>query len=190
MRTAVFYTSWTNIQSDQLLANGLPYTANIGDGRDFGWEVEAAIQPNARWSFNGNLTLAEPELVRLDPAFPAVVDHGLPGAPRLAFGVTGRYEQPISPSLSATARADFNYVGGSRLAFDAGTAPSMGEYGLGRFSVGLNAPRWRLTAFAERAFGRQADTFAYGNPFTLRTSRQVTPARPPTVGLALSAHFD
>ena len=190
VRTAVFYTTWTNIQSDQLLANGLPFTANIGDGRDYGWEVEAAVQPDERWSFNANLTLAEPELVRVDPAFPAVAGHGLPGAPRLSFGVTGRYERPIGPSLSAVARADFSYVGGSRLAFEAGTAPSMGEYGVGRLSVGLNARRWRLTAFAETAFGRKADTFAYGNPFTLRTRRQVTPARPPTVGLALSAHFD
>ena len=33
------------------------------------------------------------------------------------------------------------------------------------------------------------DTFAYGNPFTLRRSHQITPLRPRTAGLELTRSF-
>jgi hypothetical protein len=33
------------------------------------------------------------------------------------------------------------------------------------------------------------DTFAYGNPFTLRRSRQITPLRPRTAGMQLMRSF-
>ncbi len=43
LRTALFHDVWTDIQTDQYLSSGLSYTANVGDGRNTGLEVEATV---------------------------------------------------------------------------------------------------------------------------------------------------
>ena len=188
LRAALYRMVWTDIQSDQLQADGLPFTANIGDGRDTGAELESSYQPDDRWLFSLAVALAHPQLVRPNPqlTFDA---HGLPGAPKLTVSGALGYNRPIGAGLSLRLRADLAYIGASRLAFDAGSVRRMGDYGVGDLSASLVSRRWRLTAFFDRTVGEEPDTFAYGNPFTVRAIPQGTPARPATVGLQFSENF-
>ncbi|MGA0600648.1 TonB-dependent receptor [Caulobacter sp. KR2-114] len=188
LRAAVFYSRWSNVQSDLPLRSGLPFTANLGDARNVGVELEAAYSVGGlRLRVNG--ALDRPELVRLNPGFPTIQHSGLPGVPRTSVGADLRYAQPIGQGLTATFNAQYAYVGVSRLTFDASTAPAQGGFSTGRISLGLSNDHWSVTAFVDNPANSIGNTFAYGNPFTLRRAAQVTPQRPRTAGVELQRAF-
>ncbi len=65
----------------------------------------------------------------------------------------------------------------------------MGGYYTGKLSAQVMTDRWRAAAFVSNPWNSSSDTFAYGNPFSFGQVRQVTPQRPRTWSLALSANF-
>lgn len=188
VRAAGFYTLWKNIQSDLPLRSGLPFTANIGDGRNVGLEIEASYALDG-FRLRGNAMFDRPQLVRLNPGFPTIQHSGLPGVPRLSVGADLRYAHAIGKGMTAVLNAQYAYVGVSRLTFDASTAPSQGGFSTGKVSLGLNAGPWSATAFVDNPANSVGNTFAYGNPFTLRRALQVTPQRPRTAGVEVSRTF-
>lgn len=183
LRAAAFQASWKDIQSDELLSSGLPFTANIGDGRNLGLEFEGSYRLGDL-RLGANLLLNAPELEKANPAFPARRDVNLAGVPHRAGGVTGHYEWPLGSDLDLELDGRYAYVGHSRLTFDATTAPLMGAYATGRLAVSLVAKGWRGTLALDNPFNARGDSFAYGNPFSLRTTEQITPLRPPTLSLS------
>jgi outer membrane receptor protein involved in Fe transport len=188
VRATAFYAVWNNIQSDQLLPSGLPYTANIGDGRNFGVEFEVAYAVDG---LELRLTglIDEPELVRRAAPFPSMPHSGLPGAPRGSVGAAIHYQPDVPWRYRPFFDASVDYVGQSRLTFDAQTSRRMGDYARSRLTGGIDAGTWRLAAFVDNPLGVTGDTFAYGNPFTLRHTRQITPLPPRTGGLQLTRTF-
>ena len=188
IRAVAFYAVWDNIQSDQLLPSGLVYTANIGDGRNVGVEGELAY---ALGDFDLRVAsmLDEPELTRHALAFPTLVHSGLPGAPRGSVGTALHYQRrgdgPVRPFFDAAV----DYVGQSRLNFDARLSRRMGDYTVARLTGGADDGDWRIAAFLDNPLAVTGNTFAYGNPFTLRQTRQITPLQPRTAGLQLTRAF-
>lgn len=184
LRAAAFQASWKNIQSDQLLPSGLPYTANLGDGRNLGIEFEGSyLQGGLR--LDASFLLNKPELESVNPAFPGRRDLGLAGAPRGSASLSARYERPMGNGLRISLDSRLAYVGQSRLSFDAATAPTMGDYFAARAGLSLSTERWDLGVAVDNPFGSAGDTFAYGNPFTLKSMRQTTPQRPRSVSVSL-----
>jgi len=64
----------------------------------------------------------------------------------------------------------------------------MGEYAV--FAAAATARRgpWSLTARIDNLFDIAGDSFAFGNPFSIRLGPQYTPLRPRT--LSVSAGFE
>ncbi|MBC7668223.1 MAG: TonB-dependent receptor [Gemmatimonadaceae bacterium] len=188
LRATVFQASWKVIQSDELLPPGLPYTANIGDGRNLGLEFEGAYRV-AGLRLNANLLFNAPELEKANPTFPARKDVSLAGVPHSAGGVTAHYDWSLGSDLTLELDGRYAYVGHSHLTFDATTAPLMGGYATGRLAVGLATRRWRTTLALDNPTDTRGDTFAYGNPFSLRSTDQITPLRPRTVSLSVRVAY-
>jgi len=188
MRAALFQAHWENIQTDQLLPSGLPFTANIGDGHNRGLEVEAVYRRGGL-RLDGNLLVSDPELDRAAPEFLGLADVGLPGVPRLLAGAAARYEWGGDEGAGRFVSLEASYVGSSTLAFDAAVQPKMGDYWTTRLAGGLVGDRWRITVYAENLLNSAGDTFAYGNPFSVRLVDQETPQRPPTLGVILTRDF-
>lgn len=184
LRSALFQSVWKNIQSDQLLASGLPFTANIGDGRNTGLEFEGGYSAG-ELLLRGDFLINAPELSRANPAFPARADLGLAGVPGASAGASAHYAWRLPPGCRLEIDGRYAYVGASHLTFDAVTSPRMGGYSTGRIAAALADDRWRLTLAVDNPADARGDTFAYGNPFTLRTTRQLTPLRPRTISLSL-----
>jgi iron complex outermembrane receptor protein len=65
----------------------------------------------------------------------------------------------------------------------------MGGYFTGRLTAGVKNPGWRLLLVLDNPANTQGDTFAFGNPFSFGQVRQITPLRPRTLSLSLSANF-
>ncbi len=188
-RTAAFYDIWKDIQTDQYFRSGLSYTTNIGDGRNYGIETELVFAPTERLSIQANALFNEPKLTSTAVAALSRPDIGLPGVPDVSFSGLAVYQRPLTARLSLILTGEVGYVGRSRLTFDPTLSPQMGGYGTGRLSVQLKTRAWRLAVFVDNPANVAGDTFAYGNPFSFGQVRQVTPQRPRTVSLALSAEF-
>lgn len=187
-RAAVFQADWKDIQADLVLPSGLPFTANLGDGRSRGVEVEARYT-HRRLSIAGNLVRQEPELLRPETGLAARRDSGLPGVPNLSYAAVATYEAPVSADWTVELNASYAYVGRSRLTFDAETRPSMGGYGNLRFAATLRSDALSVGLFVDNALDRRGDTLAFGNPFSLRTTSQTTPQQPRTIGVRASHSF-
>jgi outer membrane receptor protein involved in Fe transport len=187
-RAAIFHAIWNDIQSDELLASGLPFTANIGDGANQGFEFEGAFRTGAL-RLGAALLLNHPELDKANPAFPARSELGLAGVPRVSGSLTAHYAWDLGGARSLSLDARYAYVGPSHLTFDARTSPRMGGYRTGRIAATLSRPKWSLTLAVENPTDTIGNTFAYGNPFTLRTTTQTTPLRPRSVSLRVERQF-
>ncbi len=186
LRVAGFYMVWNSVQSDQLLPNGLPYTTNLGDGRDFGSEFEADVRPDDHWRVQANATLSEPDLTHPNPAFAAAPENGLPGAASFSGAVVVSYARRLPRGLTLRLMSAYGWVGASRLTLDATTSAVMGNYGYSRFGAQLEGGRWTTSLFLQAPLTGLGDTFAYGNPFSFRYFPQTTPQRPTTVTWTVS----
>jgi len=148
-----------------------------------------AVYHRGRLRLDGNLLVGDPELDRAEPDFAGLAGGGLPGVPRVLAGAGARYEWGGDAGLGKFVSFEASYVGSSILAFDAATRPKMGDYWTTRLAGGLVADQWRATVYAENLLNSAGDTFAYGNPFSLRFIDQQTPQRPLTVGVILTRDF-
>jgi iron complex outermembrane receptor protein len=187
LRSALFYNVWRDIQTDQFLNSGLSYTANAGDGKNLGFETEAEMQITRAWSMKVNVLVDQPLLTNPSPGFTAGVH--LPGVPDLLAGGRTDYQFPLPMGLTGVVSADARYVGRSQLTFNPSITAPMGGYVLARLSAQIIGDRWRLAAFISNPTNASGNTFSYGNPFNFQQVREVTPQRPRSVRLLLSADF-
>lgn len=187
-RAALFQAKWINVQTDEFLDVGLPYTDNLGQGRNKGLELEA-IYVTGRLHLGAQLTLNDPERTSAAAGVEGPADSPLDGVSRVSGGVEIHYEHPLKDGLTTAFDARYAYVGPSRLTFHAVAAPSMGDYGAGRAAAALYTDRWRVSVFVDNPANSRGDTFAYGNPFAQGATRQITPQRPITVGMGLELRF-
>jgi iron complex outermembrane receptor protein len=189
LRAALFYDDWRQIQTDQYFASGLSYTANIGDGRNRGLELEAAWRATSHLTLSGNALFNGPKLTHIEPGYGIADTAALPGVPDVAFGSLVTYQRALTAATSLLLTAETGYIGRSRLTFDPRYSPSMGGYYTGKLSAQVLTGRYRAAVFVSNPWNSSSDTFAYGNPFSFGQVRQVTPQRPRTWSLALSANF-
>ncbi|MDR3508882.1 MAG: TonB-dependent receptor [Caulobacteraceae bacterium] len=189
LTSSLFYDDWTNIQTDQFMSSGLSYTANAGDGRNYGLETELAFRPTDNLTFEANALLDQPELTRPRPGFAFGAHTGLPGVPDASAGVRATYQWTIGANLTATASVEAQYIGRSNVTFNPSLAPTMGGYVMDRINTQLIGKGWRLGVDILNPTGERGDTFAYGNPFNFRKIAESTPQRPRTVRMTLSLDF-
>ncbi len=187
VRLAAFLAQWNNIQADRLLPTGLPFTANVGDGQSNGLELETAWKHKG-WSVEADLSLSNPELTHPDPSFPTPADRHLPGVAGVMVSTQLRRDWKAK-DLNLFWSAQAGYVGKSTLTFDATTAPAMGGYWTSRLAAGAGKGPWRLTGYIDNPLASHGDTFAYGNPFRIRTTAESTPQAPPSAGVTLTRGF-
>lgn len=188
LRTAGFYNAWKNIQTDQFMVSGLSYTANAGDGRNIGLETEALVSLTPRWTLQANALVDQPELQKPNAGFTAGVP--LPGVPDVLAGARTEYRFPLPWwGLNGLVFADARYVGRSQLTFNPLIVAPMGGYVLASLSAQVSYKRWRLSAFLSNPTNAAGNTFSYGNPFNFQQVREVTPQRPRTLRILLSAEF-
>jgi outer membrane receptor protein involved in Fe transport len=189
INSSVFYDMWNNIQTDQYRPSGVPYTINAGDARVLGMETEVAARAGGfTVQVNGRVSA-----VRISDAnsdFTARVVNALPGAPAFSGGALLSYEQALIGDWTLRLVGQFTYVGPSRVTFDA-SQPKTGGFVRTKLSAevfGALAGRpVGLQVYALNPLDSFSDTFAFGNPFNPGLVRQITPQRPVTVGITLSA---
>jgi outer membrane receptor protein involved in Fe transport len=188
-RVAVFYATWESVQSDQYLPDGTAYTTNIGNGANWGIEAEAAFRVSGRLDLRAAALIDDPEITKLNLAFSTRKDADLPGVSRTSasFGIDYHRELPWGPALRLQGQA--SYVGPSYLTFDADKAHRMGESLSLRGIASLSTPDWTLSATLDNPLNSHPNSFSFGNPFLIARDQIVTPPRPRTLSVRLTARF-
>jgi iron complex outermembrane recepter protein len=178
------HSSWRGIQADLLGSNGLPYTDNIGHGSIAGIEVTLAWQPVAALSVATALFVNDSALRSRSTAAAS-----LPNIPKLgAFGGLF-WTTPLQGHRKLELGASARYTGVSRL----GTVPPLileqGETLQADLKAALVFDPWRISVECSNLLNAGGNEFSYGNPFSVRQGKQVTPQQPRTVRLGLSYSF-
>jgi iron complex outermembrane receptor protein len=188
-RAAVFYATWESVQSDQYLADGTAYTANIGNGANRGIEAEAAFRVSERLDLRAAGLLNNPEVTKLNLAFSTRKDAALPGVSRASASLGLDYHLDLAAGPTLRIQGQASYVGSSYLTFDADKAHQMGEYLSLRGVASLTTPGWTLSATLDNPLNSHANSFSFGNPYLITRDQIVTPPRPRTLSLRLTARF-
>ncbi len=199
INTALSYDFWRDLQTDQFRPSGIPYTTNAGDARILGVETEVTFR--APYGFSAQLSgnLSRTRTLNANPDFLArLVDgldvpggitrlaNSLPGAPSISGGALLSYERQVFGDWTMRLVGQATYVGSSRISFDQITPKTTG-YTRGKLSAELSGDGFGVQVYVVNPLNDYGDTFAFGNPFNPQRTRQITPLRPVTVGLTLSA---
>lgn len=185
LSASLYHTRWDEIQSDYLLSNGLVSTRNAGRGAIFGGEI------TTQWTIGNGFTLSaggSAQSARLTRAADGVEldDRRLPIAPTLTGRIALAKSFMLSGDWHGQAAIQANYIGKARLSFDDDLDRSMGNYTVASANAELSRAAWTLGVRMDNLLDVRGDSFAFGNPFSIRAARQYTPLRPRTLMLSVA----
>lgn len=183
-----FHSMWRDIQSDYLQADGLIATRNAGTASSTGIDASFEWRPQSGWQLAGGFTLQRPRLVRASDGSELPVDRRLPVVPDIAARLSLTHEIEvgqwrIDPYIAA------NLTGASRLSFDEGLDRPMEGYVAARAGVAGEIGSLTIRLDVNNLLDARSDTFAFGNPFSVRTFNQYTPMRPRMATISVSRRF-
>jgi outer membrane receptor protein involved in Fe transport len=186
LNAGAYYTYWHAVQSDYLLADGLISTRNAGNARIVGGDASIDWSIARRWTLSAGINAEQAELISTpqgvhldDLRLPVAPDVTLRGQVGYRFALGGWTMRLIGQG---------NYVGSARLSFDPDLDRHMGQYAVVAAAATAQRGPLSVTARLDNLFDIAGDSFAFGNPFSIRLGPQYTPLRPRT--LTLSIGFD
>lgn len=186
---SVAIAQWSDIQSDLIDSAGLPYSANIGDGRVATFEIQGRWRPFTALSVDAALFLSSSTLNKPTPEFADAKERELPNIPPIGGRIAVAYSHQISKRAELTVTGSARYFGSSTLGIGAPLNVKQGNYinsDLGaRVAIGTLGFSLDVSNLADARGNR----FAYGNPFGLAGQDQVTPQVPRRVRLGLDVQF-
>ncbi|WP_257539621.1 TonB-dependent receptor [Sphingobium sp. CFD-1] len=184
LSASTYYTRWNEIQSDYLLPNGLVSTRNAGRGRIYGVEASLDWNLGAGFSLSAGGTAQSARLTHMSDGT-ELDDRRLPVTP----GLNGRLSLAKTIAVArwrGQASIQANYIGGARLSFDSDLDQKMGEYTVLGTHAELARGAWTVGARLDNLLDIKGDSFAFGNPFSIRKGQQFTPVRPRTLTLSIA----
>lgn len=215
---SVAHTSWRDIQADFVDSNGLPTTANIGDGKITSIAATLALRPMARLRIDVSAVYNHSRVTSLTPevaALPSSLKYALPlTGPAISspsFGMIGAFGSGSSiakiPNVADQAvQGSFDYrlplggnelrlggwakyIGPSRLGIGPLLGDEQGDYVDTGFAARFGNARRGVTLTLTNLFDSKGNRFALGTPFDTNNGGFITPQRPRTVNLAADFSF-
>jgi iron complex outermembrane receptor protein len=186
---AVSYAKWSDIQADLIDSRGLPFTANIGDGRIFGFEAEAAWRATRSLRFDAALFLNDSALVSPRPSFAAADERDLPNIATAGARAGAHFATQLTPTMAFSVDASVRYVGKSQLGIGPPIDIEQGGYVDGELGARLDFGRFGLSLDITNVADVRGNRFSFGNPFAVADRTQVTPLRPRAARIGIDAAF-
>ncbi len=175
----LFMTKWSSVQADFLDANGLVTTRNAGDANNVGVDLFLRWTPGSTWAVTLGTVL---QRARIDPngTTEASSERRLPAVPDASANAELSHDLTAGLwKLRLIGRA--NYLGASRLSFDPALDRRTPDSVTFSTAVGADRGAWHIRVGADNLLDSHADTFAFGNPFSVRSTSQRTPTKSRTV---------
>ena len=182
------HARWRDVQADLIDSTGLPFTANLGNGRIDGLEVEAA------WRFARGMTLELAAFVndstihRFEGA-PESMEGDLPNIAGAGMRGAVQIKHKLSSGVSLEGTASLRYVGTSRLGINPPLDLKQGNYAQGDIGGRLDFGRFGVSLDVTNIADVKGNRFSLGNPFSVAEGNQITPLRPRALRLGVDAAF-
>ncbi len=186
---ALFRAKWKNIQSDQVLPNGLLDVINAGDGKIVGMEAAAEYVPTQNLHVGGQIFLNSGEVSRINPLLSSVDDPRLPGIAKVSFGTWASYEHDLGSVGTVTASLRYYRQGRSHLNFDPQASGVMDRSDRLSFNAAYAHNNWTISITGQNLLNDHRNSLAFGNPFSYRQEQQITPLRPRTFAVRFSSNW-
>ena len=188
-RAAIFFVDWERIQADIVDSAGLVNTANIGNGRIYGFdgEVKWRLLPGLALSasaFQNNSLLYEAAT-----GFTVSGNATLPNIPRDGIRAAAEWQVDVGRRMVLSGNASLRYVGMSTLGPGPDLDIAQGRYFIGDAGARLDFGGFGLSLDITNIGDAHANTFAFGNPFGVTARDQITPLRPRTIRLGFDTRF-
>ena len=180
---SIFLTQWSDIQSDYLLTNGLVATHNAGRARIVGIEAGGDWAPLKATHLSGGISYQDARLTYTQANI-EVDDRRLPVAPDVTGRAAIRQDFTFT-GWQSSVTGQVNYIGRARLTFDSDIDRSMGRYATSSIAASFTKAATNVAIRLDNMFDVRGDSFAFGNPFSIRTTQQYTPLRPRTLTLSV-----
>jgi iron complex outermembrane receptor protein len=189
INAALSYARWSDIQADLVDRRGLPFTANVGDGRIFGFEMEATLRVTPLLRVEASLFLNGSALTDPDLAFVMAEEHDLPNVANAGGRLSARFRAPLGPGLDLEIDGAIRYVGPSQLGIGEPLDVGQGDYVDSQLGARLDLGQFGFSLDIDNLADVRGNRFALGNPFGISDRNQMTPLRPRTVRLGFDAEF-
>ena len=183
------YARWENIQADLVDRKGLPFTANIGNGRMLGAEAELSLRPARGLSLTAALFANDSRLTYAVPGATVANSQELPNVAHLGASGRADFRQDLGGGWQLDLTASARYTGHSRLGIQPDLYIRQGNYVLSSASARLGTAHWGMSLQVDNLLDESGNTFALGNPFDVAAGRQMVPLRPRTVRFGVDARF-
>jgi outer membrane receptor protein involved in Fe transport len=187
----VYYIKWSDLQQIIELGCGYPYTANAGNARSYGPELEVSAKLTPE--FTVNLSATYTNAVINDPAnvVGGSITAGTPvlNIPKETASLMLVYDQQVSATMDSVTRLTDSYVGSTAdIAFLPQTLPS---HNLLDFRTGLLFGHWATYLFADNLTNKHAALTINNTSFAWQTPSitRVTTNLPRTIGLDVQYHY-
>lgn len=182
-----YLANWDHIQSDYLLPNGLVATRNSGTGQIYGAEVRLGWNDTI-WQLSGGFDLQHARLEVPEPGLALPPDSALPIVPKYKAHVMAHRTLDLGTGiLQLGARA--NWIGPTRLSLD----PLLNRRIGARMAVDVDcsyaSDDWTISAGIANLLGSDADTFSFGNSFSIGSMDQRTPMQPRTFRIGIRKNW-
>ncbi|WP_223799747.1 TonB-dependent receptor [Sphingomonas nostoxanthinifaciens] len=189
LRAALFYADWNDIQADLVDSAGLPYTSNVGRGRLFGLDGQFTWQLSPGLTLRMAAFLNDSRLVRPAAAFATSGEQSLPNIAHGGARISLDWRREISDRANLSGSFSVRYVGKSRLGVGPYLDIPQGGYAVTAAGVRVDFAQVGVALDLNNLANIRANSFAFGNPFTVGERDQMTPLKPRTIRLGLNARF-
>jgi outer membrane receptor protein involved in Fe transport len=199
-----FYIKWSGVQEIVTIPEcGYTYTANAGDGRSFGPELEVNAKLSVNWSLTASASYTDAKINHPSELFagtiagtlkscPTVDDCTIPilNVPKDAGSLSVIYTMPVMQNYTLTGRVSEIYVGESTdQAYYFGIP--LPSYNIVNARLGLAGDKWNATLFVDNLtntvawYSTNNTQFQFNIPQLVRVSTN----QPRTFGTEINFRF-
>lgn len=183
------YTNWNNIQADFVDGQGLPTTANIGNGRIYSWDLRISWMPLPGLSLDAGIVVNDGEITDPQPEFRLATATELPNVAEMGGRVGFDYRTFLSDRADLRVNGWARYIGKSRLGVGPILGGPQGDYVDTALTARVGWERFGVTLGMTNLLDSQGNRFSLGSPFDLFRGDAITPLKPRTIRIGIDTRF-
>jgi outer membrane receptor protein involved in Fe transport len=148
---AAFVTQWANIQQSLYLPTcGYYFTANVGDAKIYGAELEASYRPVSSLKFALSAGAQHAVITNTTNAVDVPVGSRLIDVPNGTYTASVNYNTPLNGEFTLRSRTDYAWTGHSFGSYQPGNANYFNpSYGVLNASLTLAASKYEVSLYAK-----------------------------------------
>lgn len=186
---AAAYADWRNIQADLIDLDGVPLTANIGDGRIYTLDLSLVARPATDFTLEAAAEFNDSRVTNAATGIIYIPKSPLPNVPRTNLRLAAGYRAVMSRGVAAEFSVAARYTSKSLLGMGYILDIEQGRWLDLRAAAQLNWGASAVTMSVVNLLDTRSNRFALGSPFLLQQRLQSTPPQPRTVRIGFERKF-